>query len=126
MTLAAEGLEAQGQARPQPRRGHVFAGSCVETAKGLDLQLHEAEVLETPPADRPQVKKRRLVETAKFYLFDVGAANQLHPEAHVVAAGSDRFGRAFEHLMLNEVRAFLEYRRLDHPISFWRTSSGCC
>ncbi len=69
-------------------------------------------------------KKRRLVETAKFYLFDVGVANQLHPESQVVAAGSDRFGRAFEHFILNEVRAFLEYKQLDHPISFWRTSSG--
>jgi predicted AAA+ superfamily ATPase len=69
-------------------------------------------------------KKRRLVETAKFYLFDIGVANQLHPEARIVAAGSDRFGRAFEHFILNEVRAYLEYRQLDRPISYWRTSSG--
>jgi predicted AAA+ superfamily ATPase len=69
-------------------------------------------------------KKRRLVETAKFYLFDIGVANQLHPEGHTVAAGSDRFGRAFEHFILNEVRAYLEYEQLDIPISYWRTSSG--
>jgi predicted AAA+ superfamily ATPase len=69
-------------------------------------------------------KKRRLVETAKFYLFDVGVANQLHPETPVVTPGSDRFGRAFEHFILNEVRAFLEYRRLETPLAFWRTSSG--
>lgn len=69
-------------------------------------------------------KKRRLVETAKFYLFDFGVANQLHPEAQIIAEGSDRFGRAFEHFVLNEVRAYLSYNRLDHPLSFWRTSSG--
>jgi predicted AAA+ superfamily ATPase len=69
-------------------------------------------------------KKRRLVETAKFYLFDVGVANQLHPEARIIAEGSDRFGRAFEHFVLNEVRAYLSYRQLDHPVSYWRTSSG--
>jgi len=69
-------------------------------------------------------KKRRLVETAKFYLFDVGVANQLHPESNIVTAGSDRYGRSFEHLVINEVRAYLAYNRLDHPISFWRTSSG--
>jgi len=68
--------------------------------------------------------KRRLVETAKFYLFDVGVANQLHPESTLVAEGSDRFGRAFEHFVINEVRACLEYRRLDLPLSYWRTSSG--
>ena len=27
-----------------------------------------------------RAKKRRLVETAKFYLFDIGVANQLNPE----------------------------------------------
>jgi predicted AAA+ superfamily ATPase len=69
-------------------------------------------------------KKRRLVETAKFYLFDVGVANQLHPESSVVAEGSDRFGRAFEHFVLNEVRAYISYQRLDVPVSYWRTSSG--
>jgi predicted AAA+ superfamily ATPase len=69
-------------------------------------------------------RKRRLVETAKFYLFDVGVANQLHPETSLVTPGSDRFGRAFEHFILNEVRAYLEYKRLDIPIAYWRTSSG--
>ena len=69
-------------------------------------------------------KKRRLVETAKFYLFDVGVANQIHPEARIVSEGSDRFGRAFEHFLLNDVRAYVSYKRPDHPISYWRTSSG--
>lgn len=69
-------------------------------------------------------RKRRLVETAKFYLFDVGVANQLHPEGPLVTEGSDRFGRAFEHFLLNEVRAFLAYRQVDRPLAFWRTSSG--
>jgi predicted AAA+ superfamily ATPase len=69
-------------------------------------------------------KKRRLVETAKFYLFDVGVANQLHPDTATVSEGSDRFGRAFEHFVLNEVRAYISYRRLDHPVTYWRTSSG--
>ena len=69
-------------------------------------------------------KKRRLVETAKFYLFDVGIANQLHPEAKTTNEGTDLYRRAFEHFTLNEVRAWIEYERLDLPLSFWRTSSG--
>ena len=68
--------------------------------------------------------KRRLVETAKFYLFDVGVANQLHPESRTITEGSDLFGRAFEHFVINEVRAYISYMRLDYPISYWRTSSG--
>ncbi|MFH1145089.1 MAG: AAA family ATPase [Candidatus Eisenbacteria bacterium] len=69
-------------------------------------------------------KTRRLVETAKFYLFDIGIANYLHPEARTVTEGSDLYGRAFEHFMLNDVRAFLSYRRRERALSFWRTSSG--
>jgi len=69
-------------------------------------------------------KKRRLAETAKFYLFDIGVANQLHPESNVVSEGSDRFGFAFEHFLLNEVRAVLAYEMREQPLSFWRTSSG--
>jgi predicted AAA+ superfamily ATPase len=71
-----------------------------------------------------QKRKRRLVETAKFYVFDGGVANQLHPESSTIAEGSDRFGRAFEHFVINEVRAYLAYNRLDDPMAFWRTSSG--
>ena len=69
-----------------------------------------------------KAKKRRLVETAKFYLFDVGVANHLNPESSAIAEGSDLFGRAFEHVLLNEVRAFLAYREQAWPLAFWRTA----
>jgi predicted AAA+ superfamily ATPase len=68
--------------------------------------------------------RRRLVETAKFYLFDIGIANALHPETTQVAEGSDVFGRAFEQFVLNEVRARISYADLDAALSFWRTHSG--
>lgn len=68
--------------------------------------------------------RRRLVETAKYYLFDVGVARALHPEAARVTEGSDLYGRAYEHFLLNEVRAYLAYRRDDRPLAFWRTHSG--
>ncbi len=67
---------------------------------------------------------RRLVETAKFYLFDIGVANSLNPESSIIVEGSDLFGRAFEHFLLNEVRAFIAYQRPEVPVTFWRTSSG--
>lgn len=68
--------------------------------------------------------KRRLVETAKFYVFDMGVANQLNPDARVVASGTDPYGRAFELFVLNEVRAWRAYGGREEPLSFWRTSSG--
>jgi predicted AAA+ superfamily ATPase len=69
-------------------------------------------------------RKRRMVETAKFYLFDIGLANALHPELRRVDEGTDAYGRAFEHFLINEVRAYLEYRGRDDRLSYWRTSSG--
>ena len=77
---------------------------------------------ELPPWRRK--RKRRLVETAKFYLFDVGLANHLIPELRTISPGTDLYGRAFEHFLMNEVRAYLSYRGLDHTLSYWRTSTG--
>ncbi|MFT5207316.1 MAG: putative AAA+ superfamily ATPase [Candidatus Omnitrophota bacterium] len=71
-----------------------------------------------------RTKKRRLVETAKFYIFDIGIAHYLNPEITSVMPGTDIYGRAFEHFLINEIRAYLSYHDLDIPLSFWRTSSG--
>ena len=69
-------------------------------------------------------KTRRLIETAKFYLFDVGIANHLNPEIERVSEGSDVYGNAFEHFLIEEVRAWLSYNEKDYSLSFWRTVSG--
>ena len=69
-------------------------------------------------------KKRRLVETAKFFLFDPGVANFLNPELGAVTQGSDSYGRAFEHFLINEIRAYVSYMGIDIPLRYWRTSSG--
>lgn len=68
-------------------------------------------------------KKRRLIETAKFYLFDVGVAKALKGQS-VIEPKTEEYGRAFEHFLIEEVRAYLAYREKNHPLSFWRTSTG--
>ncbi len=65
---------------------------------------------------------RRLVETEKFYLFDVGVTNYLARRRP--SEGTPEFGQAFEQLILMELRAFQAYRDPELEISFWRTSSG--
>jgi len=66
--------------------------------------------------------KRKPVAMAKFYLFDVGIANVLkHVESH--SAGSASFGQALEHQVFLELRAFLDYRRLSLPLTYWRSQS---
>ena len=68
-------------------------------------------------------KSRRLIETAKFYLFDPGVARAL-AGMRLLQPGSEEFGRAFEHFLLEEVRAYLSYTENYRPLSFWRTSTG--
>ena len=66
--------------------------------------------------------KRKPVSMAKFFLFDVGIANVLkHVESHFTWSAS--FGQALEHQVFLELRAFLDYRRLSLPLTYWRSQS---
>lgn len=68
-------------------------------------------------------KSRRLIETAKFYLFDVGVVRAL-TGMHLIQSGTEEFGRFFEHFLIEEIRAYLSYEEKDLPLHFWRTSTG--
>ncbi|MFA6036933.1 MAG: DUF4143 domain-containing protein [Legionellales bacterium] len=63
------------------------------------------------------------METEKFYLFDCGLARGLQHIPYIESKTSE-FGRAFEHIIINEVRAYLNYKDKHLPIYFWRTSTG--
>ncbi len=67
--------------------------------------------------------KRRIIQAPKFYLFDVGIANALLKRG-AISAGSEIFGRAFEHFILQEIIAHSHYSGREYPISYWRTASG--
>ena len=63
-----------------------------------------------------------MILTEKFYLSDIGVANYLANRQPRL--GSPEFGKAFEHFILMEIRAYQAYRNPDLPVTFWRTSSG--
>ncbi len=65
---------------------------------------------------------RRLIETEKFYLFDVGVANYLARRRPAI--GTPEFGNSFEQYLLMELKAYQAYRNPELEISFWRTSTG--
>lgn len=67
-------------------------------------------------------RNRRMILTEKFYFFDVGLAGYLARRRSV--PGSSDFGKAFEHFILMELRAYQSYREPEMPITYWRTSSG--
>ena len=73
---------------------------------------------------RPYQKtvKRKPVATSKFFLFDAGVANSLM-KRDSVQKGSREYGQVLEHLMYIELRAYLSYRRLELPLTFWRSQS---
>lgn len=69
-----------------------------------------------------KAKKRRLIETEKFYLFDVGVSNYL--ARRKPQAGTPEFGHSFEHYILMELKAYQAYRNPELDIRYWRTSTG--
>jgi len=70
-----------------------------------------------------KVMKRRLVQAPRFYYFDVGITNHLlhRKELH---RGTSDYGHAFEHLVVQEVIAYMHYRHSDENLSYWRTYTG--
>ncbi len=70
-----------------------------------------------------KAKKRRLIETSKFYFFDTGIVSSLL-NYQKLTPGTREYGRAFEQFVLQECWAYRHYSRKDFPISFWRTASG--
>lgn len=70
-----------------------------------------------------KVVKRRLVQSPKFYMFDVGVANYLIRRSHL-RQGSPEYGHAFEHLIMQELVAWLGYQGRQRELSHWRTKDG--
>ena len=74
------------------------------------------------PAFR-KVMKRRLMQASKFYYFDIGIANHLLHRKELVRGSTD-YGHAFEHLVIQEIYAWLHYTHSDETLSYWRTYTG--
>jgi len=74
------------------------------------------------PAFR-HVMKRKLLQAPRFYYFDVGVANHLLHRKEFVR-GTPEYGHAFEHLVIQELYAWLHYTHSDETLSYWRTYTG--
>lgn len=67
-----------------------------------------------------KTKKRKAISKSKIYLFDIGVANYFSGRKNIELR-SDSFGVAFEHFIMQEIRAYLSYHQVDLPMSYWRT-----
>ena len=99
-----------------------IASECGVSAKVIRsyFQILEDTFLGYRLAPWKKAKNRRLALTEKFYLFDVGVSSYLSRREPKI--GTPEFGKAFEHLVLMELKAYQAYRNPELPISFWRTS----
>lgn len=97
------------------------AGVSAKVVRGY-FEVLEDTLLGFRVAPWRRAKRRRLIETEKFFLFDVGVASYL--ARREPRRGSADFGKAFEHLVLMELRAWQAYRAPEVPVTFWRTSGG--
>ena len=68
-------------------------------------------------------RKRKPIGTAKFYFFDIGVANALMKRGEI-RPGSELYGAALKHQVFLELKAYLDYRRIDKELTFWRTHGG--
>ena len=67
--------------------------------------------------------RRRLVGAPKFYYFDIGVVNHLLHRKEIVR-GTNEYGHAFEHIVIQELVAYIGYTRNENKLSYWRTSTG--
>jgi uncharacterized protein len=67
--------------------------------------------------------KRKLVQHAKFFYFDVGVFRAIRP-AGPLDSPAEIDGPALETLVLQELRAVNDYDELGYELSFWRTKHG--
>lgn len=93
-----------------------------KTVKEYFFILEQTLIGYTIPAFRRTVK-RRLNQSPKFYYFDVALVNYLL-KRNQLQPGNEGFGHAFEHLMIQELVAYLGYHARDGELSYWHTYSG--
>lgn len=74
------------------------------------------------PAYR-KTMKRRLVQAPRFYYFDVGVANYLLHRKQLVRGTTD-YGHAFEHFVIQEIKAYIGYNHINEELTYWRTYTG--
>lgn len=67
--------------------------------------------------------KRRINQAPRFYYFDVALPNYLLHRGNM-QLGSEDFGHAFEHLLMQEIIAYLGYHDIENALSYWHTYTG--
>lgn len=103
---------------------HNIAAECgvsAPTVKEYFSILEDTMIGHIVPA-YTKALKRRVILAPKFYFFDVGITNYLLKRKNI-EPGTIEFGHAFEHLIIQELIAYISYTDNESQLSYWRTSS---
>jgi predicted AAA+ superfamily ATPase len=139
-TYLKEEIAAEGLTRNIPAFARFLevAAACSgqmfnKTAVASDAQVPRATVIEyfeilkdtltgyeLPAWNRS--KKRKAIETAKFYLFDVGVTRALRKSPSLAERSAD-FGDALEHFLFHELRTYIDTRAPGCDLRYWRSTS---
>ncbi|MBR0047826.1 MAG: ATP-binding protein [Prevotella sp.] len=94
-------------------------GVSAKTVKSYFQILYDTLIGYEIPAFRKEIK-RKIVQAPRFYYFDVGLANYLMGR-HSLKRGTDDYGHAFEHFVMQEIIAYKGYNDKRDTISYWHT-----
>ena len=97
-------------------------GISANTVKAYFKILYDSLIGYEIPAYR-KVIKRKLTQAPKFYYFDVGVANYLM-RRYKLEPGTPEYGHAFEHLVMQEIIAYLGYKGDLDQLSYWHAYTG--
>ena len=97
-------------------------GVSAKTVKEYFAILQETLVGLFVPAYTKTIK-RRVQVAPKFYYFDVGITNFLLHRS-TLTRGTAEFGHAFEHLIMQELSAYLDYSDAMKSLTFWHTMNN--
>ena len=70
-----------------------------------------------------KVVKRKVVQSPKFYYFDVGVYNHLLDRTSI-SPGTSEYGHCFEHFVIQELVAYIGYTHNRKKLSYWHTYNG--
>lgn len=101
-----------------------LASDCGVSAGTLKnyIQILEDTLLGFSLRGFTQTKKRKAISRLKHYYFDVGVVNSLAKRGKIQQK-SELFGKAFEHFIIQETRAYLGYSRSQNEMTYWRSLS---
>ena len=124
VTQFAEFLDLMAISNGQEISYQSLASDCGVSANSIKnyIQILEDTLVAFQLKAFTNTRKRKAISRSKLYLFDIGVTNSLANRGEILM-DSELFGKAFEHFIILEVRAYLSYARKNTTMYYWRSTS---